>query len=58
MDMIKSRNLTSHTYNEETTNKIISAIVDDYYHSFCVLNDKLNQLAKQERLGQQTGKKE
>jgi|TARA_B110000238_G_C16003996_1_gene385772 nucleotidyltransferase substrate binding protein (TIGR01987 family) len=58
MDMIKSRNLTSHTYNEETTNKIISAIVDDYYHSFCVFNDKLNQLAKQERLGQQTGKKE
>jgi nucleotidyltransferase substrate binding protein (TIGR01987 family) len=46
MDMIKSRNLSSHTYNEETTNKIITAIVEHYYKSFCGLNTKLNEMAQ------------
>jgi len=49
MNMIKSRNLTSHTYNEETTQKIITAIIDEYYHTFCQLNKKLNDLAQQEK---------
>mgnify|MGYP006428401247 FL=1 len=30
MDMIDSRNLTSHTYNEETTEKITTAIIEQY----------------------------
>ena len=30
MDMINSRNLTSHTYNEATAAKIVSAILDAY----------------------------
>jgi nucleotidyltransferase substrate binding protein (TIGR01987 family) len=47
LDMIKSRNLTSHTYNEEVTRKIVTAIIDDYYDSFCRLNAKLNKLAEQ-----------
>jgi len=49
MNMIKSRNLTSHTYNEETTQKIITAIIDEYYQTFCQLNKKLNDLAQQEK---------
>ncbi len=45
LDMIKSRNLSSHTYNKEVTEKIITAIVDDYFEAFTTLNSHLNQLA-------------
>ncbi|MDF1570908.1 MAG: nucleotidyltransferase substrate binding protein [Bacteroidales bacterium] len=31
MEMIKSRNLSSHTYNEEIANEIYSKIMNDYY---------------------------
>ena len=48
MRMIKSRNLTSHTYNEETTEKIITAIVDEYYDAFCKLEKRLDSLAEKE----------
>lgn len=44
--MIKSRNLSSHTYNAEVTQKIINAITDDYFICFVELNKKLNQLAQ------------
>jgi nucleotidyltransferase substrate binding protein (TIGR01987 family) len=48
LNMIKSRNLSSHTYNQDVTQEIIAAITDDYYVQFCQLNDKLNRLASQE----------
>ena len=41
MDMIISRNMTSHTYNEETTIKIISAIKNNYHKKFQELEKKL-----------------
>jgi nucleotidyltransferase substrate binding protein (TIGR01987 family) len=44
MDMVKSRHQTSHTYNEETTRKIIRAIVNDYFSAFVALKAKLNSL--------------
>ena len=34
MDMIKKRQLTSHTYNQETAELILEAIIDDYYYQF------------------------
>jgi len=34
MDMIGSRNKSSHTYNEETANEIYSKILHDYYPAF------------------------
>ena len=34
MDMIKKRQLTTHTYNRETSEKILTVIVDDYYYQF------------------------
>lgn len=34
MDLIKSRNETSHTYNEETANEIFHKIIEDYFSSF------------------------
>lgn len=40
-DMIKKRNLTVHTYNEETTEQILAAIVDVYYLEFVQLKNKL-----------------
>lgn len=49
MDMIESRNLTSHTYNEETTKKIVADIVDRYYAAFCGLHQKLTELARKEQ---------
>ena len=49
MDMIKSRNLTTHTYDEATASKIASAIIDSYYLEFDALRITLNKL-KQEDL--------
>ena len=34
MDMIKSRNKTSHTYNEETANEIYFKILNEYFPAF------------------------
>ncbi len=34
MDMIKSRNKSSHTYNEEVAEEIVYQIIDAYYPSF------------------------
>lgn len=34
MDMIKSRNKTSHTYNEETADAIFTKILNDYHPAF------------------------
>jgi nucleotidyltransferase substrate binding protein (TIGR01987 family) len=44
MDMINSRNKTSHTYNEETASEIINAVVNDYFIEFNLLHQKLNVL--------------
>jgi len=46
MDMIKSRALTSHTYNEELTQQILNDIVNLYHSEFSLLQEKLNQLDK------------
>jgi len=45
MDMIASRNLTSHTYNQETAAKIVEAIRSRYFVCFEALRVKLNELA-------------
>ena len=49
MDMIKSRNQISHTYNEETTEKISAAILNDYFQAFGQLKKKLNAFAEKEQ---------
>jgi len=41
MDMIGSRNRTSHTYNEETANEIYSKILIDFYPAFLEFRKKL-----------------
>ncbi|AUZ84980.1 nucleotidyltransferase substrate binding protein [Methylophaga nitratireducenticrescens] len=48
LDMIKSRNLSSHTYNRAVARQIVDAIVNDYYAALTELNQKLNRLAEQD----------
>ena len=48
MDMIQSRNETSHTYNEETSKKITQSIANHYYPEFIHLEKILTELAKKE----------
>lgn len=42
MDTIKSRNKTSHLYNEETVTEIAGSIINVYYRLFRNLNEKMN----------------
>lgn len=44
MDMLKNRNRTSHTYNEETAREICLAIKKEYYPAFAGLIEILNRL--------------
>ena len=46
MDMIKSRNETSHTYNEETANSIIGKIINHYHLLFINFNQHMEVLRK------------
>jgi len=46
MDMIESRNLTSHTYNEAVTEEITKNIIYDYYPAFNALKIKLEELSE------------
>lgn len=48
MKMIESRNLTSHTYNEEVTQKIIQAVKSAYYDEFCWLARRFEGLLNQQ----------
>ena len=51
MNMIKSRNLTSHTYDEETVNQIVDVILGSYIFQFEALNDKFTELKEKEIKG-------
>ena len=46
MDMLKSRNLTSHTYNEETAQEICKAVTQTYFTLFEQLIMKMDTLLK------------
>ena len=44
MDMIQSRNLTSHTYNEDVATEIAEKTVDVYFNLFQKFYDKMVSL--------------
>ena len=44
MEMVKSRNATSHTYDESTANEITEAIRDNYYVAFSILISTLEDI--------------
>lgn len=50
MDMIQSRNKTSHTYNEEIANEIFGKIINDYFPLF--LN--FRKIMEEKRSGEQS----
>jgi nucleotidyltransferase substrate binding protein (TIGR01987 family) len=43
MDMIKSRNKTSHTYNEETAEEIYHKIITEYFPVFMDFKNKMEE---------------
>lgn len=47
MDMIKSRNLTSHTYNASVSAQIVEAIIDTYFAEFETLRITLTRLKEE-----------
>ena len=49
MDMIKSRNLTSHTYDEDTANHIYQQVLKAYYPAF----EAFEKVMEEKRSGQQ-----
>ena len=48
MKMIKSRTLTSHSYNEETANEIATDIISNYFNEFLKLQAKLLAIKENE----------
>ncbi len=44
MEMIKSRNQSSHTYNENTAKEIAKNVVEWYYDLFLNFKDRMTQL--------------
>ncbi|MCA6129097.1 nucleotidyltransferase substrate binding protein [Thalassolituus oleivorans] len=48
MEMIKSRTLTSHTYNRETARLIVSQILNDYHNAFKLLLTNLQNRKQEE----------
>nr|AGS53988.1 nucleotidyltransferase [uncultured bacterium contig00088] len=44
MDMVTGRNLASHTYDEETANGLVTAIVGTYYPRFSIFAEKMDTL--------------
>ena len=47
MDMITSRTLTSHTYNEDVAEKIAADIVNRYFSEFVRLQTKMESWSKE-----------
>lgn len=50
MDMIKDRNLTSHTYNEQVSSEIVKSIINLYFSEFEILQTKLKNFKDEEQL--------
>ncbi len=46
MEMVRSRNLTSHTYNEATSNKIVESVLSGYFEEFSILCTNLSKYLK------------
>jgi len=49
MDMVRSRTLTSHTYNEEIAKLISTAVSQQYFQQFVKLHEKLLSLQGEDK---------
>ena len=43
MAMIQSRNVSSHTYDEQTAEQLVAAIINDYFPRFVVLQTEMEK---------------
>ena len=50
MDMIRHRNLTTHTYNEDTAEEVVSSILNIYFSEFKSLLAKIERLKQDKSL--------
>lgn len=50
MEMIRHRNLTAHTYNEDTAEEVVSAILNIFYSEFETILVKIDQLIREEEI--------
>jgi nucleotidyltransferase substrate binding protein (TIGR01987 family) len=48
MDMIKTRNLTSHTYDAELAETVFLSIIERFYPAFLAFSDQFNRLLDKE----------
>ena len=48
MEMIRSRNQTTHTYDEATVAQIVSSVIESYYVEFEALQATLTELKEEE----------
>lgn len=48
MEMIESRNLTSHTYDEETAAAIAAAVIEKYAAEFILFQEQMESLRQEE----------
>ncbi len=48
MEMIRSRNQTSHTYDEETADEIYNKIINDYFDAFVSFKEKMEDIKNEE----------
>ncbi len=48
MKMIESRTKTSHTYNKETADEIVAAILDKYFKLFKTLHQTMEKIMKRQ----------
>ena len=46
MEMIRSRNQTSHTYNKKTADEIVDKIKNQYFNAFSTFSKKMDELTK------------
>ncbi|GAB6058747.1 nucleotidyltransferase substrate binding protein [Desulfonatronum parangueonense] len=49
MNMIKSRNLSSHTYSESLAKKIVGEIIAEYYPEFLLMRQTMDQVHRDDR---------
>jgi len=49
MEMLKDRNRTAHTYNEETAKEIAEAVLHKYYQAFLDLAEEFDKYAEKQQ---------
>jgi nucleotidyltransferase substrate binding protein (TIGR01987 family) len=50
MEMVKSRNKTSHTYNKNVSKIILAQIFNEYYPEFLIFEKKMNEIKEKQNV--------